>query len=380
MACAMPGPSPWNTNASAMADRPLHIAVDGRELVGRPTGVGRYLAEVLGAWSADPAWPHRVTIVVPHAPPAAVVARHPRFRWLVETGAGAGTWWEQTRLARATASLGADVLFAPAYTAPLRLSCPLVVTIHDLSYFAHPEWFRWREGARRRWLTRAAARRAAAILTVSDFAAADIVTRLDIPRSRVHVVRHGAPKVAGTAAGDAPHVLYVGSLFERRHIPELVEAFAAVAAVLPSARLTIVGEDRSRTGLDPKALAHRHGIGSRVEWLPYVSEDELGRQYRGARAFAFLSDYEGFGLTPLEAMAFGVPPVVIDTAVAREVYGDAAVFVRGFPAEIARALVALLTDDALHGELVRRGLARVREFSWPTAAHLIREHLEGAAG
>jgi glycosyltransferase involved in cell wall biosynthesis len=361
-----------------MADRPLHIAVDGRELLGRPTGVGRYLAEVLGAWVADPAWPHRVTIVAPHTPPGGVVSRYPRIRWLVEAGAGTGTWWEQTRLARAAANVRADVLFAPAYTAPLRLPCPLVLTIHDLSYFAHPEWFTWREGARRRWLTRAAARRAAAILTVSDFAAADIVTRLEVPRSRVHVVRHGVPKVTGIAAAHAPHVLYVGSLFERRHVPELVHAFAGVAAALPAARLTIIGEDRSRTGLDPKALAARHGIASRVEWHPYVSEDELARRYRNARAFAFLSDYEGFGMTPLEAMAFGVPPVVLDTVVAREVYGDAAIFVQGLPAEIAHALIALLTDDALHGTLVRRGLARAREFSWATAAHAIREHLERA--
>jgi glycosyltransferase involved in cell wall biosynthesis len=362
-----------------MADRALHIAVDGRELLGRPTGVGRYLGEVLGVWGADPAWPHRLTIVVPQAPPATIVARHPRVRWLVEAGAGAGTWWEQTRLARATASLRADVLFAPGYTAPLRLSCPLVLTIHDLSYFAHPEWFHWREGARRRWLTRAAARRAAAILTISDVAATDIVARLDVPRSRVHVVRLGVPKVTGRAAARAPNVLYVGSLFERRHIPELIAAFAAVAAVIPAARLVMVGEDRSRGGLDPTALAARHGIAARLDWQPYVSEDELARRYREARAFAFLSSYEGFGLTPLEAMAFGVPAVVLDTPVAREVYGDAAVFVPSIPVEIASALAGLLGDDPLHSRLVERGLARVREFSWTTAAHAIRAHLERAA-
>ena len=141
----------------------------------------------------------------------------------------------------------------------------------------------------------------------------------------------------------------------------------------------MVGEDRSRAGLDPTALAARHGIAARVEWQPYVSENELSRRYREARAFAFLSAYEGFGLTPLEAMAFGVPPVVLDTPVAREVYGDAAVFVQSIPVEIAGALADVLTDDTLHSRLVERGLARVREFSWTTAAHAIRDHLERAA-
>jgi glycosyltransferase involved in cell wall biosynthesis len=362
-----------------MADRVLHIGVDGRELLGRPTGVGRYLGEVLDAWRADPAWPHRVTVVLPQAPPAAVVARHSRTAWSVEHGAGSGSWWEQTRLPRAIARVGADVLFAPAYTGPLRLSCPMVLTIHDLSYFAHPEWFGWREGARRRWLTRASARRAAAVLTVSEFAATEIVTRLGIPRTRVHVVRHGAPRGAESMTPREPMVLYVGSLFERRHLPDLVEGFGQVVAAMPAARLVLVGEDRSRHGINPTALALDHGISSSVEWHVRLSDDELARRYATARVFAFLSDYEGFGLTPLEAMAFGVPPVVLDTPVAREIYADAACYVAPNAVAIGQALSRLLADDVLHADFVRRGRERVKGFSWTTAAQAIRARIEHAA-
>ena len=362
-----------------MGERALHIGVDGRELLGRPTGVGRYLREVLDGWRADSAWPHRVTLVVPQAPSAALVARHAHVGWSVEHGAGAGTWWEQTRLPRAIARVGADVLLAPAYTGPLRLSCPMVLTIHDLSYFAHPEWFGWREGARRRWLTRLAARRAVAILTVSEFAAADIVTRLGVSRARVHVVRHGAPIATSPSTAREPIVLYVGSLFERRHVPELIDGFAEVVAALPRARLVMVGEDRSRRGINPTALAARRGIASHVEWHHYLSEDELVRRYATARVFAFLSEYEGFGMTPLEAMAFGVPPIVLDTPVAREIYADAAWYVAPTAAEVGQALSCLLTDEALHADFVGRGLARVRAFSWTTAARAVRERLEQAA-
>lgn len=361
-----------------MADRALHIGVDGRELLGRPTGVGRYLGEVLAAWLIDPTWPHRVTIVVPQAPPQALIRRHARAKWLVETAAGGGTWWEQVLLPRAIGRLGTDVLFAPAYTGPLRLPCPMVLTIHDLSYFAHPEWFGWREGARRRWVTRAAARRASAVVTVSDTAARDIVARLGLPRERVHVVRHGAPRPIPSATPREPIVLSVGSLFERRHIPELVSGFSHVLIRMPSARLVIVGEDRSRHGIDPMAIARDLGIASQVEWHRYVAEENLTRLYARARVFAFLSEYEGFGMTPVEAMAAGVPPVVLDTEVAREIYGAAALRVSADPAAIGAALTHLLENDDAHAGAVELGLSHVRTFSWSAAAAAIRGLLEQA--
>ncbi len=364
----------------ATASDALHIGVDGRELVGRPTGVGTYLREVLNAWTGDPTWPHQLTVVVPAAPPPALAAWNSRVRWMIEPAARAGTWWEQRRLPRAIARAGADVLFAPAYTGPLRRSCPMVLTIHDLSYFAHPEWFSWREGVRRRWLTRAAARRAAAVITDSEFVAREVLDRLDVARERLHVIHPGAPGGASPTPGPRdPIVLYVGSLFERRHIPDLVDGFARVASTLPAARLVIVGEDRSRAGANPLALAEARGIRSQVEWHPYIAQDELTRLYQRARVFVFLSDYEGFGMTPLEAMAHGVPPIVLDTPVAREIYADAACYVPADPATIGEAIGQLLQDDRAHGELALGGRRRVAAFSWARAAEAIGRVLEAAA-
>jgi hypothetical protein len=88
-------------------------------------------------------------------------------------GAGAGA-------ARAAASDHLDVWFAPAYTAPLRLEIPSVVAIHDLSFVAHPEWFRLREGARRRWLTGRSASRADAVVTISEFSKRELTERLTL--------------------------------------------------------------------------------------------------------------------------------------------------------------------------------------------------------
>ena len=157
----------------------------------------------------------------------------------------AGTWWEQTRLPAAANADRLDVFFAPAYSAPLTLRMPLVLTLPDVSFFAHPEWFRWREGARRRWLARQAARQAARIVTISQFSRHEIAEHLDIPLHRIDVTLLGAsPSATSPASSAEPLVLFVGSVFTRRHVPVLINAFHRVVDTLPDARLAIVGANR----------------------------------------------------------------------------------------------------------------------------------------
>jgi glycosyltransferase involved in cell wall biosynthesis len=273
-----------------------------------------------------------------------------------------------------------DILFAPGYTAPLRLRCPSVLIVHDVSFFAHPEWFSWREGLRRRWLTRASARRAARVVTVSEFSASEIEHWLGVPRSRIVVVPHGAP-VAGDAAGKPrqPIVLFVGSLFNRRRLPELIDGFARAHARLAGARLILVGDNRTSPPVDPRALANNAGVAGAVDWREYVTDDELAGLYDSARVFAFLSDYEGFALTPMEALAHGAPLVLLDTPVGREIYESAARFVPPRADAIGDALTALLTDDAAHGDLVAAGQRLLGRYSWDRAAARVLEVLEQSA-
>jgi glycosyltransferase involved in cell wall biosynthesis len=357
----------------------LHIGVDGRELMGHATGVGRYIVEVLRAWAADPAFPHRVTVVVPGEPKPALRALGDRVTWHIEPNEHAGTWWEQTRLPGALSRSGVDVLFAAGYTAPIRRACPFVVAMYDVSFFAHPEWFRVREGARRRWLSRLAAKRASSVITISEFSAGEIVRWIGIPRDRVRIAAPGSPPPGNLPAKTrAALVLFVGSLFNRRHIPDLLQAFALTLSRVPDARLVLVGDNRTNPPIDPLAIADDLGIASRVDWRRYVSDAELEALYRDARVFAFLSDYEGFAMTPMEAIALGTPPVLLDTPIAREVYGDAAVLVTADPGEIAGALVRLLTDDQAHAQLTAAGRRRLAAYSWTRTAGVVRQALEEA--
>lgn len=327
----------------------MRIAIDARELQGQPTGVGRYLSEVLAAWKQLPeAAAHDFVLCRPDGGPA-------------------GTAWEQLTLPRLVRRAGADVLFAPAYTGPILSPAPMVLAIHDVSFAAHPEWFSPREGFRRRVLTRLAARRAARVLTISEFSKREIVRHLGISPGKIEVTYPGV-----TRAFAPPHhrtltpaVLFVGSVFNRRHVPELIDAFAGVARRHPEARLDVVGDNRTMPRIDLEDLARHSGAGDRIRLRAYVPDEELAALYGSARVFAFLSDYEGFGLTPLEALAAGIPAVVLDTPVAREIYGDAALYVaRPDAALVEAALERALFDEAERARVLAAAERRLARYSW----------------
>jgi glycosyltransferase involved in cell wall biosynthesis len=359
----------------------MRIAVDARELLGRPTGVGRYLAELLACWSRQPsAAAHHFLLFADREltlPTGLIGAGGASIEKRLASGKG-GVFWEQVIFPQLLRREAVDVVFGPAYSGPVMTGVPLAITLHDVSFCAHPEWFGAREGRRRRWLAWAAARRARIVLTVSEFSRQEIVRTLGVPAEKIVVTHESAggwfdplARVEEIPTAREPLVLYVGSLFNRRHVSVLVRAFAALARELPEARLAIVGENRTHPREDPDALARSLGIADRVSIRSYVPDTELASLYRRAAAFAFLSTYEGFGLTPLEALAAGVPIVVYDTPVAREVYADSAIYVReGDTDGVTRALRTLLTDDAARAGLRRRAEALLPRYSWARTADL----------
>jgi glycosyltransferase involved in cell wall biosynthesis len=355
----------------------MRIAIDAREILDRPTGVGRYLLEILRAWGELPeAAEHEFILCAPRQPRSLPTT----LRVSTMVAPGTGTLWEQRVLPRLATRAAADVLFAPAYTSPIRCPVPVVLTIHDVSFAAHPEWFSWREGFRRRTLARMSARRAATVIADSQFSKREIATRLGVDPSRIDVIYLGVPARPPSAARE-PLVLYVGSIFNRRHIPVLIDGFSRVAARHPAVRLEIIGDNRTHPAIDIDGAIARSGAADRIRVRPYVSDDELAALYARASGFAFLSEYEGFGLTPLEAIAAGVPTVVLDTEVAREIYGPAAEYVaRPEPTLVASALERVLTDTAARSRLLDAGAAQLQRYSWHECARRTLQVLLASAG
>jgi glycosyltransferase involved in cell wall biosynthesis len=357
----------------------VRIGIDARELCGRSTGVGRYLDGLLQQWAAGVARRHEFVLYAHQ--PLAVSLDARRFPIHVVEGRG-GTRWEQHQLLPVVARDHLDVFFAPGYTAPLFLRVPVVVAIHDVSFAAHPEWFSAREGLRRRLVTRRVAAAARAVTTLSEFSKRELIELLGVPPEKIHIIRPGitSPKLEPRVPRpEGARVLYVGSIFNRRHVPDLIRAFAQVGRKHADARLDLVGDDRSYPREDIVAATARERMEGRILWHQYVSDAELSALYAAARAFAFLSEYEGLGLTPLEALACGVPAVLLDTPVARESCGEAALYVpKGDIQATVAALEQLLFSDAVRQSLLAARPAVLARYDWHQAARQTLAVLEGA--
>ena len=260
----------------------------------------------------------------------------------------------------------ADVLHCPTYRGPTRSRVPLVVTVHDLAVFRHPEAFnRWTRAYSPRVVPRvlAAAQR---VIAVSEFTRQELIELLRVPDEKIRVV----PNAVGdefTNVGEAEegdYVLAVGTLEPRKNLERLVEAVQRTKR-----ELRVVGA-RGWGGVEVG--------GNGVRWLGEVSDKELARLYRGAACVAYPSLYEGFGIPVLEAMACGAPVVTTRGTAMEEVADGAAVLVDARdPAEIAAGIERAATD---RDELVARGLERASQFRWDAvAAATVQVYREAAA-
>jgi glycosyltransferase involved in cell wall biosynthesis len=259
-----------------------------------------------------------------------------------------------------------------------------VLVVHDVSFASHPEWFSWREGARRRTFTRLAARRAARVVTVSRFSKSEIETYLEIDPRRITVIPNGVarlPTLSQPSSHRPPTVLFVGSIFNRRHVTTLIDAVALLVARGFDVRLEIVGDNRTTPHIDLAAHARAASLSDRVRIRSYVSDAELAECYARATAFAFLSEYEGFGLTPLEALSAGLPIVVLDHQITREVYGDGAIFVASpTPEAAAQGLAHALFDTEQRRRVLSSADEVLARYSWKEAAARLLDLFEVVAG
>jgi glycosyltransferase involved in cell wall biosynthesis len=171
-----------------------------------------------------------------------------------------------------------------------------------------------------------------------------------------------------------PFVLHVGGFDARKRLPQLIRGFAAALPSLPEP-YDLVIPGRAHTGnpvvyppIEP--LIQELGIADRVRLVGFVTEDDKRDLYRAASVFAYASEYEGFGLNPLEAMACGAPVICSNRSSLPEVVGDAGLSIDPEPDAIARAIVHVLTDDALRADLSRRSLRRAAGFSWQRTMEL----------
>ena len=268
--------------------------------------------------------------------------------------------WLHVGLPRAARLAGADVVHHPMPAHSRRIGVPQVTTVQDVAFLHLRHLYdpAWRRLAARSY--RRAVRRCATVVCPTHTTAGDVVALFGADPDRVVVVAYGpgqaegaAPSEAG-AAGAGP-LLFVGDAEPRKNLAGLLEAYSAYRAQAEApAGLVLAG------GAASEATAL--GVSAR----PGPGAAELLDLYRGARALVHPSLHEGFGFTPLEAMALGVPVLAVRNPGTQEVCGDAALLVA--PGELAEGLRRIAADPALRADLARRGCERARAFSWAQAA------------
>jgi glycosyltransferase involved in cell wall biosynthesis len=307
--------------------------------------------------------------------PTPVPTTHPVLRIL----------WEQTVLPLIARRDGVDLLHCPLNVRPLAGRLPAVVTIHDLSFLRFPDRFDPLKQRYHATLTRYSARTARRILADSQSTKRDVVTAFDVPPSRVDVVYPGVdddfrPYAAGGTDGATmadfrrrhglPErmILYLGTLEPRKNVDKLVEAFAGVVRRgLPHILVLAGGKGWQYEAIF--AAVARHELEGRVRFPGYVDRAEQPHWYNAADVFVYPSQYEGFGLPALEAMACGVPVITSNTSSLPEVVGSAGATVDPTDVEaLTETMVAILTDDDRAAAMGRAGRERAAGFTWPAAA------------
>jgi glycosyltransferase involved in cell wall biosynthesis len=251
------------------------------------------------------------------------------------------------------------------YVVPPAYRGRAVVTIQDLSFERHPELMGARDRFFFRTFVRPSVRRAARVLTGSEWTKRDLVERYGVPAEKVVITPYGVDPLfgpEGPTADGAPYALFVGGLEPRKNP---VAALEAIALVDTGLRLVVAGPDKGGRAELGRAVT-RLGLGRRVELRGHVPLEELAALYRGASCLVFPSRYEGFGLPVLEAMASGTPVVATTASSVPEVAGDAAILVDpGDPVALAGGIERAIADRE---RLRAAGLQRSRSYTWSETA------------
>ena len=352
----------------------MRVAVHvGQLLQPVPGGIGRYVRHLVGALPGAGV----------DVEPFAAGPRPEGITGYTDLGWPGGPLRYETwhRLRRPVVGVPGDVLHATSLAVPPAGRRPLVVTVHDLVFLRQPEHLTPRGVAFHRRGLGIARREAAAVIVPTEFGKADLVAE-GFASDRVHVAHHGVdlpgPEDQRSTAAvlewlgiHGPFVLFVGTLEPRKGVTDLLEAHARLRASRPDLGLVLAGPP----GWGEAPDVARPGVIA----TGAVGDAELDVLYRSATVLALPSQYEGFGLPVIEAMARSCPVVVSDAACLPEVAGDAGIVVPvGDVDLLAEALASVLDDEVNRADLATRSIERAAAFTWARSAEEHRQAYEEA--
>jgi glycosyltransferase involved in cell wall biosynthesis len=355
------------------------IGIDATPLLGQRSGIGHYTARLLAAQLRTE--PERDFLLYSNRPlenlepgldqATRIQGYLPRSRWL----------WMQLMLPRLIKQTRPDLFHFTNALAPLWITSPYVLSIYDATLFLYSSYHPWTRLLAIRMMLPLAARRASAVITISQSARTDLQKVLNIPSEKIHVVYGAAApqfepvtqlekleQVRWIYGLPEQFLLYVGTLEPRKNLRRLVKAFGRLKEMGLPHKLVLAGpRGWSMDGFQEQIEELK--LGDSVLMLGYIPDEDLPALYSLATVFVFPSIYEGFGLPPLEAMACGTPVLSSRNSSLAEICGDAAVLVDPLNEEsLLDGLRQVLESKELQTQLGEIGRKRAAEFSWERAA------------
>ncbi len=367
-----------------------HVVIDGRALCGPFTGDRTYWRGLLaGLRRAAPAYTFTVVTREPTGEDCAHLREHLDFRVVTAPN---DRIWTFRALPAAARALGADLVHTQ-YTAPppFLCRCPVVTTVHDISFHLYPQWFPRYHRTLMNLTVPLTMRFSTAVITVSSSSRRDILKSYHLPEDKVIAVENGIdisyrpPRNDLEKASDnefarqhygitSRFILAVGVLQPRKNLAVLAEAFGELCARGDDETvLAFTGKAGWATGRDDlRRVAAAHGgesAASRVIFTGYVPDHALERLFRACAVFAYPSLFEGFGLPPLEAMASGAPTLSADAPAMNELLQEGAILISPHSSSAwADSIQQVLQDNKLAERLTQAGPPVAARFTWERAA------------
>lgn len=357
----------------------MRIGIDARLVFYNRAGIGEYIVQLVQALA---------TILDPDDELVLLQSRKDKTFLLSSNGFTRKSLWtpchnrfEQPALSFEISGLGLDLLHSPDFIPPFRRNCKSVITIHDLAFLLYPH-FLTKESARYYGQIDQAWRKTDHIIAVSEATKQDSIRMLGVPEKKITVIHEAAnPIYRQLPQAEAKHhvktrykfdrdyILFVSTIEPRKNLPGLLQAYRRLRDEYQRDELLVLIGANGWLWEEVYETVNRLDLDDYVVFLGRVPSEDLVYLYNAARLLVHPSFYEGFGLTPLEAMTCGTPIIVSNTSALPEVVGDAALLIN--PHDIDGLTVALwrvLTDEELQKELIHKGLKRAQQFSWQKAA------------
>lgn len=349
----------------------MKIGIDAHIFEDFRTGTARYLLNLLKFWAKTDTdfilyFKNKVSDDIPKA-------KNFKMRILKSNS---NTLFVHFFLPQVAKKDGVDILFCPAYVAPVFYKGKIALALHDIIYEAKPNLYNWPsifDKILLKKVSKISAKKAEMLFACSQFTKHEIIKYYKINSKKIYVIPLAAEekfkpiknkeileKIKKKYKIKNKFIFYVGALLNRRFIKEMIKAFEKISDKLPEYQFLIGGPNLTNLKMHHEKIKH----------IDYIDEKDLSLLYNSAGLFIWLSSYEGFGLPPLEAMACGTPVLSTKKTSLTEVLEDYPIWVENPENidEISEKILKILKNEKLKEELVKNGLNQAKKFSWQKTA------------